>query len=131
MLQRINKIQDLKRKKDEIRSIENELACITMTDYTAIGRIHKIFNEVCEEKNHLVRRKLFLFIVVALFAPATMTGKRLPKGMRIELQKYIRDVSKCAISLNLSDLLISYKQYKDFRYKVERVWAEIASRIKC
>lgn len=121
----IAKIQEIKKHRQDIARLQNELDGTLLTDYSLIAGIHEIFNRECQEKNTSRRRKLFVFIVMLFYSPDVLTGRKLHNGMRKELKKYISGIQDCAISYYVNGLLLNYNLYKDFREEIARLYGII------
>lgn len=118
----IDKIQEIKKKREELFLLEQDLLKTRLTDYKVIADIHSMMTEECKETDIIKWRKMFIFIIVLFFCPNVLMGKRLPKGLRIELKKYIKGISSCAISYYVNGLFLNYRLYKDFRIEAERLY---------
>lgn len=125
----IDKIQNVKKKREELVSLEQDLLKSRLTDYNLIADIHSMMIEECKGTDSVKWRKMFIFIVVLFFCPNVFVGQKLPKGMRIELKKYIKGISSCTISYYVNGLFLNYRLYKDFRIEAERLYTLFKKRL--
>ena len=63
------------------------------------------------------------------FAPETLSGYRIPYGLRKEMLNLYKISLGFVITKNLSEAIFLYKNYKDFRENVEKICNEIKTRL--
>lgn len=125
----ITKIHQVKGVREELAKMEQELRRGLLTDAKYIEQIYGIVQQECQETNNVAKRKVFIFLVIMFYSPDVLTGRKLHKGMRRELKKYIKDVQQCTISYYVNGLYLNYKIYKDFRNETQRLYGIIVERL--
>lgn len=127
ILELINEVKD---KRKELKDLELRLSKYTLKDKTLLSRIYSIFVEECHEKDKVKWRKLFLFVVLLLYAPNTLNGAKMPKGLRVAISEYISDIKKSTISATINGIYFNYRLYKDFRAEAERLFVVVVARLE-
>lgn len=103
-----------------------------LSDLSLLPRLHTAFERECRVPDPVGRRRMFIFVIVALYAPGSLAGRRLPQGMRQALSSVLHGVSPCRLSSQLPEAVWEYGHYRDFHDEATRLlpllWAEAAAR---
>lgn len=132
----IMELKSIREQKSRLSEREQELSLPVLTDFSLIPEIYSWFREILTgmdcppNPESVTQRKKFLFIILFLFAPSVLAGRRLSNGGRAALSEVFNDLSPCVISNNLSDVVFIYQQYKDFRQDIEYLYNKILERLK-
>lgn len=139
MKKEFSSITELKSIREQIKMIskkEKDLSNPILSDRSIIPLIYEWFKEILNEMDpypnvdSVIQRKKFLFIILYLFAPGALAGGRSPKGLRDKIANVFHDLSPCVISLNISDILFIYQNYKDFSGDIDHIYDEIMERLR-
>ena len=123
-------VKKLKRKKIEELIYENSKKLTPdVTDVDVMPGIYSLCNEFRTKENNIEWRKKTLFILLLLYAPNTLLlGDKLPNRIR----KRLADMYKCnppTISQNISQIMLQYTQYSDFRDTVNHLCSVVYAKI--
>lgn len=134
-----NEISELKAIREEkLRLLERE-AELLKPILRQVELLPTLFEWFIEIRNNMpvrpdrmsVRtRKQFLFIILWLYSPATLSGGRLLYGLRRKLVEVFHVNSRTIISDNCSDVVFYYQQYKDFRIEVDYIRMQLLNRLR-
>lgn len=72
----------------------------------------------------------FLIIIMFFYSPISLTGHRIPNGIRDILTELLGYKSKSAVSNHLKNLVPTYDNYRMFREEVDLLYASIRSRLE-
>lgn len=121
-IEELKNIRDLKSKLSER---ESELATPVLSEITLISDLYSLFKTLCTEKNKVLYRRKFLFIILRLFAPSSLVGTKLPNGLRAELAKLFSETTPYVLSNDIRNILFFYQHYEEFRNDVNKNYAKI------
>lgn len=125
----IKELTFIKEKKAQIIQREQELSKPVLTDYKKIQVIYDWFQNLPEEllltKQDAVHKRQFLFIIILLFSPSFLVGKKLKIGLRDELARVLEFKSPSAVSNLGSDVLFWYKSYQGYREKTTKIYEKL------
>lgn len=99
-------------------------ACVKplKTDVGEIPSLYARFQAVCAPANK-DNVKIFVLLVFFVYVPASLVGKRLPRGrVRKELGKVL-GVSGTAVSRHFGDARSLFLHHKGFREEAERIFS--------
>lgn len=121
-IKRLDELRDVRKRREELNRLEQELARPSVTDFSQIGTMYECFSALPKRKreNRYVVRKQFIFIAVWAFCPRVLIGGRPPKRFRAELARVMALKSPQIISEELKDLLFYYTTYPQFRADTDR-----------
>lgn len=125
----ITALENAHRKTLSAQREEDALTQPLLTDSSHLDEIYEIFsNELTKRTqlspNSIDGRRVFVFIVVRLFCPKALIGKRMRRGIRDQLASILqRDAS--AISHDIRNLIFYYKKYRWFRKIVDLVYESV------
>lgn len=135
-LQLIDELRLVRKHRARLTERERELSSPRLTDPDLIPEIYEWFRSALPEADAAsssdtpIRRREFLLIVLALFAPCALAGDRLPNGIRSALSAALPNVSPCVISNSIADATFFYRHYKEFRQETDRLYIHILERLK-
>ena len=110
---------------------EREVSSPLLTDWSHVAKIYELFCKSAEVVGNMtvIQRKMFVFIIQYLYAPKSLVGAIMPKGLRMEIVKVTRIKAKTVISRCATSTLSEYKIYTQFRNDVNRIFEEIVSEL--
>lgn len=132
----ITQIKEVKQQKEELSKREAELSKPMLNDISFISELYEWFNEINEQRDCPPRRgcarlkKQFIFIVLFLYSPRTLSGGEIRRGVRDALAQVLSFKSPTGVSNLCTDIMFLYNNYKDFSSEVEHIYTEISSRLK-
>ena len=131
---RIGELISVHIQKSELERKEAELATPMLTDLEHIPQIFEWFCELSGDsgdggKLNTDRKMQFLIIIMFFYSPISLTGHRIPNGIRDILTELLGYKSKSAVSNHLKNLVPTYDNYRMFREEVDLLYASIRSRL--
>lgn len=132
---RIGELISVHIQKSELERKEAELATPMLNDLEHIPQIFEWFCELSGDsedggKLNTDRKMQFLIIIMFFYSPISLTGHRIPNGIRDILAELLGYKSKSAVSNHLKNLVPTYDNYKMFREEVDLLYASIRSRLE-
>lgn len=132
---RIGELISVHIQKSELERKEAELATPMLTDLEHIPQIFEWFCELSGDsgdggKLNTDRKMQFLIIIMFFYSPISLTGHRIPNGIRDILTELLGYKSKSAVSNHLKNLVPTYDNYRMFREEVDLLYASIRSRLE-
>ena len=127
-LKKLEELRDVRSRQEELKRIEADLARPVMTDVSEIGGIYERFQRLTDgmdQWNRYSKRRMFIFIVVWLYSPASIVSERLVPGVRSELTKVLQLKSRTIVSNEMHNLLFVYSTYSQFRADTNRVFRQL------
>lgn len=121
---------EIREKQDELQRRSKELLVPVYTDLKLVEKIYAMVNQVMKARGEKINRGLnrfkFLIIVLSLFSPQTLCGKKIVAGgLRDVLAKLLGVHSSSAITNHCKNIIFYWKNYSDFRKDVYYLWSEI------
>lgn len=128
----IRSICKARKELQEATARECQLTRPILTDFKMLPAIYQMFCELTGKHGALSvqDRNVFIFIVQYLYAPRNLFGGKMPGGLRRELAKVVGLNAWSPISRGASETLHHYQVYSGFRDEVNRIFAEIAERLR-
>ncbi len=132
----ISELRNLRTQKSILSEKERELSSHILTDYSLIGEIYGLFNDILKESvcspipDSPMQRKKFLFIILFLYSPRTLAGGKMHSGMRKALEVIYPNIKPNTISGYVSDIVFLYSQYKSYRKEIDGLYAKIIEKLK-
>ena len=129
------RLKALRVDKSKLLEKESILSKPLLTNRSLIKNIHKEFESyLCgEDSKHggsnVYRRKMFIFIILYLYAPSTFVGDKIPSGLRSELANVLGLSSACLISIETNRLMFLYQNYRDFKDKIDSLFPKLMGSI--
>lgn len=103
---------------------EADIVSPLVNDCGLIPEFYKWYEANATERDTIMFRKKFVFLVLCLFSMRTLTGCRMPKGMRVKLKQIFPDLaSGCSISNYMRNLVVEYLYYPDFHEDIDRLYS--------
>ena len=132
---RIGELISVHIQKSELERKEAYLATPMLTDLEHIPQIFEWFCELSGDsgdggKLNTDRKMQFLIIIMFFYSPISLTGHRIPNGIRDILTELLGYKSKSAVSNHLKNLVPTYDNYRMFREEVDLLYASIRSRLE-
>ena len=114
----------------ELERKEAELATPMLTDLEYIPQIFEWFCELSGYngdggKLNTDKKMQFLIIIIFFYSPISLTGHRIPNGIRDILTELFGYKSKSAVSNLLKNLVPTYDNYRVFKEEVDLIYASI------
>lgn len=138
--------QDIFDKIDRISAIKSELKKLqmeylhyitpTLSDTELLPVIFDWYKELSPDAGQSNREAKaafsqgFILIVTLLYSPTSLTGGKLPYGLRSQLSHIFQYKSPTSISNIVPNLLFLYKTYASFREKVDTIFEQIIKRLQ-
>lgn len=107
-----------------------------LSDLSLIGQIYDWFCEINgnnrkRNKNEKsINCRQFIFIILYLYAPATLINHSMPRGLRSAIAQTLGKETASSVSHYAENLLFMYRQYRDFSKGVEDSYLEIFNRLR-
>lgn len=128
-IEKLNRITGLQNQR---RNIDGEIAVLSvpiLTDVRKIKDIYQIFVSVIGHPPVEDERKAFVMIILYLYSPDSLIGKKIRKGVRREISALFLDKSPSWVSQSNSYLLFYYQTYKSFRCMVDEIFSKMMAKI--
>lgn len=135
MFNKIISIQEIKQKKESVLQSEKEVCSPLLTDYSQIPLIYEWFKNYMNRQDcppnpdSVNQRKKFIFVILYLYAPASILGYKMPNGLRAKIAVTLGVQKHCSVSMYCEDLIFLSQHYKGFRSDIEDVFRYICSRL--
>ena len=109
----------------------NEITRPKLTDYAMIPLIWKWTLDLSEmtNKKKSDQRKVFILIVLSLFAPTVLIGDKMPQNLRRNIAETL-GCEQSGVSHICRDLLFLFNHYGNFRQHVEKSYEGILERLE-
>lgn len=115
---------------DDLEKKEEVFSEPLYTDLSKIDAMYDVFRSVyCKSKMTVYDRKKFLFVVVLLYCPKTLAGKKMKSGLREKMADVLNIKARTALSDNVKDLVKIYDSDSDFKKDVSRAYKFITKNI--
>lgn len=115
---------------DDLEKKEEVFSEPVFTDFDKIDVIYDTFRSAyCKSKMSVYDRKKFLFVVVLLYCPKRLAGKKMKNGLREKLAQVLEIKGKTALSDNVKDLVLVYDSDPDFKKDVSKAYKFITNNI--
>lgn len=115
---------------DDLEKKEEVFSEPLYTDLSKIDAMYDVFRSVyCKSKMTVYDRKKFLFVVVLLYCPKRLAGKKMKNGLREKMAQVLDIKGKTALSDNVKDLVKIYDSDSDFKKDVSRAYKFITKNI--
>lgn len=115
---------------DDLEKKEEVFSEPLYTDLSKIDAMYDVFRSVyCKSKMTVYDRKKFLFVVVLLYCPKRLAGKKMMNGLREKMAQVLNIKGKTALSDNVKDLVKVYDSDSDFKKDVSRAYKFITRNI--
>lgn len=128
---RISAIKNINTKMSEFTAMLHKLEQPIFTDKSLLPTIYKVYRDYFARRGNvhdadLVRnRKKFLLIVLYLYSPRTLSGRKMQLGLRRQISNVIGLTSSTPISDNCVGLITLYNAYIDFKNDVDAIYSDV------
>lgn len=135
MFNKILSIQEIKQKKEAVLQSEKQICSPVLTDYSLIPLIYQWFRDFMDSRDcppapdSVSQRKKFIFVILYLYAPASILGYKMPNGLRAQIAQTLGVRKHCSVSMYCEDLIFLSRHYKDFRNDIQDVYLFICDRL--
>lgn len=129
----IDTIRSIKTARMELQKAIRNDKLATSPQLTDLSFVEKIYNAFLEDKGKHITvndRKVFIFVVIYLYAPQKLFGGKMPHGMRRAIANVAGITCASFISSACAELLILYTTYDDFQQEVDRLLNKVYSIIQ-
>lgn len=133
MRSRIKQMEQIAHQIDELNGRLGTLSKPILTDYSLLPYLWSQFVEFSKGRGNapgqVYERQKFLYVVLLLYCPVALIGRKMRGGLREALSDVI-SVTGYVISNNLRDVRFLYANYKDFSADVEYFYDEIIGKLE-
>lgn len=135
MFNQITELKSIRTQKYSLQKREAELLKPVLIQLDMLPTLFNWFIEIQEniarkpDKSNVWARKQFIFIILTLYSPGSLAGKRMKPGLRDKLAEIFRINSRTIISDNCAAVVFYYQQYKDFRIEVDYTYVQMLNRL--
>ena len=123
----IEKLRNVRTKKDEYIKAEIDFNESIVQDISLMDNVYRIFTELSKNgsQDKYMLRKQFIFIAVWMFSPYSLMDVKLRSGVREKIAHLLDLHCAGAVSNELQDLLFYYETYAGFRNDVDYKYHKI------
>lgn len=132
----VSELKDIREQKLRLSQEEARLSRPKLTDLTLIPTLFSWFCEYSgyhglpEKQVRVKFYQKFIFIILFLYSPGTLAGKKIAEGIRGVLAEVFGFKSPTGVS-NLSvDVVFLYDNYKEYRADVDYLYGRIMDRLE-
>ena len=128
----IDTIRNIKTARIELQKAIRNDKLATSPQLTDLSFIEKIYNAFLEDKGEYITvndRKVFIFVVIYLYAPQKLFGGKMPHGMRRAIANITGITCASVISATCTELMVLYTTYSDFRRGVDELLNRVMERM--
>ncbi len=128
----ISRIREIGKMREELAAEERTLSKPELTDLSRLGEVCGYCREACAELRGTRRsdiRRLVIFVAVYLYSPASLSGRKMIRGLRNLLAEEFGVSPEC-ISYYVRNIMFLYDHYPDFRGDTDRVFAKVMRSLK-
>lgn len=145
-MDKIKQLPDLLEQVDRIASIKNEFKKLqmeyhhyitpTISDTSLLPVLFEWYKDFSPDSGKTSRdgkaafSQCFIFIITLLYSPSTLTGGKLPFGLRSQLSQIFQYKSPTSISNIIPNLMFLYRTYSDFKSKVETIFNQMIIKLQ-
>lgn len=122
----VEAIRSIRNKRKELESQEKELILSLKPFDFSIDLIFDEFKKFksIETFRSYDQKKMFVFVCALTICPTFTIGDRLPRNSRDKISR-ITGLHKTQISHIVSEVIISYQRYKDFKQEADYLYNSI------
>lgn len=122
----VDLIRTIRKQRKELEEKEKQLLSSIRTDKMTVESVYEYFlksKEIsCFESYE--QKKMFVFVCTSIVCPLSIGGDRLMPKIRKEIST-LTDLKPTRISDILSEVRISYKNYKSFKHEADYLYNSI------
>lgn len=125
----IRRIRELSEAKKVLSEEERVLSSPMISDLSQVSRVVGYCREAYGDKPLKVVSRPFLFVVLFIFSPKTLSGGKMVSGLRDKLAECLNTTAS-NISHYSANLMFYYQMYKDFANEVNNLFSYVYSKLK-
>jgi hypothetical protein len=133
MRSRIKQMEQIAHQIDELNGRLGTLSKPILTDYGLLPYLWSQFVEFSKGRGNapgqVYERQKFLYVVLLLYCPVALIGRRMRGGLRNAISEAI-DVAGASISDNVKNVGFLYGNYRDFSRDVDYFYNEIIGKLE-
>lgn len=129
---RMSRLATIRELKADLSREETELSVPLLHDLCMVGNVYDLFTAIIgkqiKRRDVSMERKMFIFVILYFFSPASLVGFRMRRGLRGQ----IADVLGCTcsnVSHDYKDVGFYYNTYKKFRSDCYNVISTLRERL--
>lgn len=115
---------------DELERKEDIFSEPLYTDMSKIDAMYEAFQSIyCKSKMTVNDRKKFLFVIILLYCPKKLAGKKMKSGLRDKIANILHMRQHSTLSNNVKDLVKEYDSDPNFKKDVSKAYNFITQNI--
>ena len=115
---------------DELERKEDVFSEPLYTDMSKIDAMYEAFQSIyCKPKMTVNDRKKFLFVIILLYCPKKLAGKKMKSGLRDKIANILHMRQHSTLSNNVKDLVKEYDSDPNFKKDVSKAYNFITQNI--
>ncbi len=115
---------------DELERKEDVFSEPLYTDLSKIDAMYEAFQSIyCKSKMTVNDRKKFLFVIILLYCPKKLAGKKMKSGLRDKIANVLHMREHSTLSNNVKDLVKEYDSDPNFKKDVSKAYNFITQNI--
>lgn len=115
---------------DELERKEDVFSEPLYTDMSKIDAMYEAFQSIyCKSKMTVNDRKKFLFVIILLYCPKKLAGKKMKSGLRDKIANILHMRQHSTLSNNVKDLVKEYDSDPNFKKDVSKAYNFITQNI--
>ena len=115
---------------DELERKEDIFSEPLYTDMSKIDAMYEAFQSIyCKSKMTVNDRKKFLFVIILLYCPKKLAGKKMKSGLRDKIANILHMRQHSTLSNNAKDLVKEYDSDPNFKKDVSKAYNFITQNI--
>lgn len=132
----INGIMSTRAEMRALQAKYNTLSLPLLNNVNHLPLILKWYNDVSPDYGKSNRdaktmyAQCFIFVVTMLYSPSTLAGGKLSFGIRTQLSQILQYKSPTSISNVIPNLMFLYRNYKNYRERVDTAFEHIYKKLK-
>ncbi|NDV58067.1 hypothetical protein [Bacteroides sp. 519] len=129
---RLERLKVLQKQRKQIMLEEALLLAPFRHDTQNIELLYSHFNKIIAELPANIQldkraaKKLFLFIILYLYSPGTLIGRKMEPGVRATLADIMGFHSPASVTYHCMGLEVWYTQYPDFKNTTDYIFQRLA-----
>lgn len=115
---------------DELERKEDVFSEPLYTDMSKIDAMYEAFQSIyCKSKMTVNDRKKFMFVIILLYCPKKLAGKKMKSGLRDKIANILHMRQHSTLSNNVKDLVKEYDSDPNFKKDVSKAYNFITQNI--
>lgn len=129
------KIREIRSAREELRkAVKRESICCTpmLRDFSLVPKLYRMYCELVGgvSKSDTDARRVFIFVVQYFYAPRSMFGGFMPRGLRRVLVSFLGVKALSVVSKHASETGPRYLAYRGFRENVNRIFEQMTAQMQ-